>query len=226
MLGTVIQDEVESRRGTVAGLGLLPVRTVFDPVKTLARPAGFGLGEPVGGYEIHNGQVRVEGGESLFTDASGAALEGCRDGAVWGTIWHGALESDGFRRAYLAEVARVCGLRFEPDPGVSFAAEREKQLDRLGDAVQAYVDTERLWRLIEDGPTAGLPLLRAGCCAELAPGHTGGGTEPGAQSQSRGGGLALGGPCRGALPHPCPQQLRPQSSALVPRRLPLPPRRH
>ncbi|ACU74880.1 cobyric acid synthase CobQ [Catenulispora acidiphila DSM 44928] len=162
MLGTVIEDEVESRRGTVAGLGLLPVRTVFDPVKTLTRPTGFGLGEPVGGYEIHNGQVRVEGGESLFTDASGAALEGCQDGAVWGTIWHGALESDGFRRAYLAEVARVCGLRFEPDPDVSFAAEREKQLDRLGDAVEEYVDTERLWRLIEDGPTAGLPLLPPG----------------------------------------------------------------
>ena len=57
MLGSEIEDSVESRRGTVAGLGLLPVRTVFDPVKTLTRPAGFGLGEPVTGYEIHNGQV-------------------------------------------------------------------------------------------------------------------------------------------------------------------------
>ena len=165
MLGTEIEDEVESRRGTVAGLGLLPVRTVFDPVKTLTRPAGFGLGEPVAGYEIHNGQVLVTGGETLFTDADGAALEGCRDGAVWGTIWHGALESDGFRRAYLTEVARVCGLPFVPDPDTSFAAEREKQLDRLGDAVEEHLDTERLWRLIEGGPTAGLPLLPPGAGA-------------------------------------------------------------
>ncbi|MBS2540205.1 cobyric acid synthase CobQ, partial [Catenulispora sp. NF23] len=165
MLGTEIEDEVESRRGTVAGLGLLPVRTVFDPVKTLTRPTGFGLGEPVAGYEIHNGRVHVTGGDPLFTDAGGAALEGCRDGAVWGTIWHGALESDGFRRAYLTEVARVCGLRFVPDPATSFAAEREKQLDRLGDAVQEHLDTERLWRLIEGGPTAGLPLLPPGAAA-------------------------------------------------------------
>jgi adenosylcobyric acid synthase len=162
MLGSVIEDEVESRRGTVAGLGLLPVRTVFDPVKTLTRPSGFGLGEPVAGYEIHNGQVEVRGGEPLFTDASGAPLEGCRDGAVWGTIWHGALESDGFRRAFLARVAAACGLRFEADSAVSFAVEREKQLDRLGDAVEEHVDTERLWRLIEGGPTAGLPLLPPG----------------------------------------------------------------
>ena len=162
MLGTEIEDEVESRGGRVAGLGLLPVRTVFDPIKTLTRPSCFGLGEPVAGYEIHNGQVRLSGGQPLFTDASGAPLDGCRDGAVWGTIWHGALESDGFRRAYLSEVAKACGVRFEADPTVSFAAEREKQLDRLGDAVEEHLDTARLWRLIEGGPTAGLPLLAPG----------------------------------------------------------------
>ncbi|NUR58063.1 MAG: cobyric acid synthase [Catenulispora sp.] len=166
MLGREIEDEVESRRGTVAGLGLLPVRTVFDPVKTLTRPRGFGLGEAVEGYEIHNGQVvGVGGGEPVFTDASGAALEGCRDGAVWGTIWHGALEGDGFRRAYLAYVAGVCGVRFVPDTSVSFAAEREKQLDRLGDAVEEFVDTERLVRLIEGGAPGGLPLLAPGAVA-------------------------------------------------------------
>jgi adenosylcobyric acid synthase len=162
MLGTEIEDEVESRRGTVTGLGLLPVRTVFDQVKTLTRPSGLGLGEPVAGYEIHNGQVHVTGGETLFTDTAGAALEGCRHGAVWGTIWHGALESDGFRRAYLSQVAAACGLRFEPDPTVSFAAERERQLDLLGDAVEEHLDTDRLWRLIEGGPTEGLPLLAPG----------------------------------------------------------------
>src|SRR6266545_1529749 len=40
ILGEAIDDEVESRRGTVAGLGLLPVRTRFARDKLLRRVAG------------------------------------------------------------------------------------------------------------------------------------------------------------------------------------------
>jgi adenosylcobyric acid synthase len=167
MLGSVIEDPdgVEAAPGRFDGLGLLPVSTRFVPEKTLTRPSGFGLGEPVHGYEIHCGQVAVHGGSSLFTDARGAHLDGCREGAVWGTIWHGALEEDSFRRAFLREVAAASGIDFVPDPGTSFAAEREKQLDALGDAVEAYVDTDALWRLIEEGPTAGLPGLWPGAAS-------------------------------------------------------------
>jgi adenosylcobyric acid synthase len=164
MLGSAIEDEVESRRGTVPGLGLLPVRTHFRPEKTLLRPTGTALGHPVTGYEIHNGHVDVLGGEPFITapDQPDRPLDGCRTGAVWGTLWHGSLESDDFRRAFLAEVARACGSSFVPDPKTSFADERERQLDRLGDAIEEYVDVDALWRLIEEGPTAGLPLLAPG----------------------------------------------------------------
>jgi adenosylcobyric acid synthase len=164
MLGTVIEDPdgVEAAPGSVAGLGLLPVRTRFVREKTLTRPSGFGLGEPVHGYEIHCGQVTVDGGSALFTSADGSAQDGCRAGAVWGTIWHGALEGDSFRRAFLTEIAAAAGVAFTPDPGTSFAAERERQLDALGDAVEAYVDTDAVWRLIEEGPTPGLPGLWPG----------------------------------------------------------------
>jgi adenosylcobyric acid synthase len=53
-------------------------------------------------------------------------------------------------------------VRFEADASVSFAVEREKQLDRLGDAIEEFVDTERLMRLIEGGAPVGLPLLAPG----------------------------------------------------------------
>jgi adenosylcobyric acid synthase len=46
MLGTWIEDDVESRAGTVEGLGLLPVRFRFAAEKTLARPEGRALGQP------------------------------------------------------------------------------------------------------------------------------------------------------------------------------------
>ncbi|MGA8116898.1 MAG: cobyric acid synthase, partial [Actinocatenispora sp.] len=55
MLAEAIEDEVESRRGRVPGLGLLPTTVVFAPDKTLRTPSGSALGAPVGGYEIHHG---------------------------------------------------------------------------------------------------------------------------------------------------------------------------
>ncbi|MGY0487332.1 cobyric acid synthase [Streptomyces sp. WG-D5] len=154
LLGDTIEDDVESRAGTVEGLGLLPVRVRFEAEKTLARPVGEALGEYVEGYEIHHGVAEVLGGEAF--------LDGCRVGAVWGTHWHGSLESDGFRRAFLRAVSDAAGRRFVPAADTSFEALREEQLDRLGDLVERHADTDALWRLIEGGAPSGLPFVPPG----------------------------------------------------------------
>lgn len=154
LLGEHIDDTVESRAGSVDGLGLLPVRVRFAVEKTLARPAGEALGERVDGYEIHHGVADVLGGSPF--------LDGCRAGSVWGTHWHGSLESDGFRRAFLREVAAVAGRRFVPAPDTSFGVLREEQLDRLGDLIEEHADTDGLLALIESGAPAGLPFVPPG----------------------------------------------------------------
>ncbi|MCY0917728.1 MULTISPECIES: cobyric acid synthase [unclassified Streptomyces] len=154
VLGEHIEDEVESRAGAVDGLGLLPVRVRFAREKTLARPVGSALGEEVSGYEIHHGVAEVLGGTPF--------LDGCRVGEVWGTHWHGSLESDGFRRAFLREVAAAAGRRFVPAPDTSFGALREEQLDLLGDLIEEHADTDALMRLIEGGAPTGLPFLPPG----------------------------------------------------------------
>jgi adenosylcobyric acid synthase len=155
MLARTVTDDVESGAGTVAGLGLLPADVRFARVKTLGRPAGEALGQPVRGYEIHHGVVDVDDGADRF-------LDGARAGSVWGTTWHGALENDGFRRAFLTQVAGISGRRFVPAPDTDFAAVREARLDRLGDLLAEHADTDALWRLIESGPPEGLPLLPPG----------------------------------------------------------------
>ena len=156
MLASQIDDPVESRLGQVAGLGLLPVRVRFGPHKKLGRPAGVALGAPVTGYEIHHGIAEV-------TDpAAEPFLDGCRRGAVFGTSWHGALENDEFRRAFLAEVATRAGRDFVPAPDTDFAAVRQARLDVLGDLVAGHLDVAALSRLIEDGPPGGLPRLVVG----------------------------------------------------------------
>jgi adenosylcobyric acid synthase len=155
MLARTITDDVESRAGTVPGLGLLPADVRFAREKTLGRPEGTAFGRPVRGYEIHHGVVTVDDGAEPF-------LDGARAGSVWGTTWHGALEDDGFRRAFLAEVARVAGRRFVAAPDTDFAAVRERRLDALGDLVAEHADTDALWRLVEDGVPDGLPVLPPG----------------------------------------------------------------
>jgi adenosylcobyric acid synthase len=164
VLGEAIQDDVESRAGRVAGLGLLPVRVRFAPEKTLARPVGEALGERVDtGYEIHHGVADVgDGAEGFIFDGQGQSLDGCRVGSVWGTHWHGSLESDGFRRAFLRRVAKAAGRRFTPAPDTTFGALREEQLDRLGDLIEEHADTAALLRLIESGAPSGLPFVPPG----------------------------------------------------------------
>ncbi|MBO8188359.1 cobyric acid synthase [Streptomyces spirodelae] len=162
LLGERIEDDVESRAGVVDGLGVLPVRVKFARDKTLARPHGAALGEAVEGYEIHHGVAEVYGGEPFMCDTDEAPLDGCRVGTVWGTHWHGSLESDGFRRAFLRRVAADSGRAFVPAPDTRFAALREEQLDRLGDLIEEHADTGALLRLIEKGVPEGLPFVPPG----------------------------------------------------------------
>jgi adenosylcobyric acid synthase len=165
MLGTVIHDGVESQADVVPGLGLLPVVTRFAAAKTLARPAGYAGEYRVTGYEIHHGLVDVRGGDPWLTSeprGRGAALDGCTAGAVRGTLWHGILENDAFRRAYLRDIASVARVEFSPAPDTCFEAARQAQFDALADVVGETLDTAALLRLIQHGPTQGLPVLRAG----------------------------------------------------------------
>jgi adenosylcobyric acid synthase len=154
MLAREITDDVESRAGTVAGLGLLPAHVRFTAAKTLARPSGTALGEPVSGYEIHHGVVTADGGEPF--------LDGCESASVRGTTWHGIFENDAFRRAFLRDLAARAGRDFTPAPDVSFAAVRERRYDVLADLIGAHLDTTALTGLIADGVPAGLPTLVSG----------------------------------------------------------------
>jgi adenosylcobyric acid synthase len=160
MLGGRIEDEVESRRGVVPGLGLLPVRTTFVPEKLLRHVTGRAFGAAATGYEIRHGRLDRTGGDALIDDGS-AAGEGCVVGAVMGTSWHGLLEGDALRRALLAHVAALRGRPWCPGER-PFAAVREAHLDRLGDLVEEHADTDALLDLIANGAPAGLPTLTAG----------------------------------------------------------------
>jgi adenosylcobyric acid synthase len=151
MLAEVIEDPdgVESPSAcTVAGLGMLPIRVRFEVEKHLGRPSGQWRGNAVTAYEIHHGVAsRSPGGPEA--EPAERFLDGWRRGSVWGTTWHGAFESDGFRRAFLAEVAAQAGVAWRAAQGApGFAARRELMLDRLADAVEQHLDTAALAAVI------------------------------------------------------------------------------
>jgi adenosylcobyric acid synthase len=153
MMAGQIDDAVESRAGTVAGLGLLPATVQFQRAKLLRQCHGEALGQRVTGYQIQHGVIEAAGGEPF--------PGGCSAGAVYGTSWHGLFEQDGFRQAFLTRVAAEAGRRYLPS-AVSFQAERERQLDALGDLIAEHLDTGALLRLIEGGAPAPGPFIPPG----------------------------------------------------------------
>jgi adenosylcobyric acid synthase len=153
MLAREIHDDVESGAGRVQGLGLLPAAARFGPGKVLRRRSGTAFGETVTGYEIYHGRVDVAGGDPF--------PGGCAAGEVRGTSWHGLLESDGFRRALLRQVAAAAGRDFTPGH-VCFSGVRQHRLDVLGDLVANHMDTGALLNLIDHGPPPGLPFILPG----------------------------------------------------------------
>ena len=153
MLGQVVVDEVESGRGRVAGLGWLEVGTVFGKTKLTRQRRGRALGRRISGYQIHHGRVTRETSARPWVqldDVHGSEAEGAAAAGVLGTTLHGLFEEDGFRAAFLAEVARRRSRTFAPS-GVSFAAAREAQIDRLADLVESHVDLAAVEALIKEG---------------------------------------------------------------------------
>ncbi len=163
MLGERILDpeEVESKGGGIGGLGLLPVRTVFQPRKRLVRVEGTsrlaGLeGVPVRGYEIHQGQSeRGAGVAAAFSlerefDREIDELDGAAVGErLFGTYLHGLFDHGRFRRRYLNRVRAAKNL--EPLPPHAYDT-RQKDFDQLADWLLDHVDRGLLTDIV------GLPL--------------------------------------------------------------------
>ena len=149
MLGRELLDEqgVEAPGPTrVHGLGLLPTSVTFGRRKHLGTPRGAWRGHGVCAYEIHHGLAGWNPADAAGTEPF---LDGLASGAVWGTMWHGAFENDGFRRCFLADVASRAGSSWRPRPGApGFGQRREEMLDRLADAVQEHLDTDALLDLM------------------------------------------------------------------------------
>lgn len=165
MLGRKLLDpgQVESADSEAEGLGLLPVTTIFFPVKSTHQiratvMTGKGLlegasGLSLSGYEIHMGQT-----SGMETVAPFRIEERSRrpclemdgylspDGNVLGTYLHGLFHNEAFRRSILSQLAARKGVVFCPTRQV---LSKEEQYDRLADLVRGSLDMELIYRIAD-----------------------------------------------------------------------------
>ncbi len=156
MMGEELRDPagVEGAEPVYAGLGWLPVDTVFEEEKLTRLTTTAGPdGSPVRGYEIRHGRLWPRPGfvPWLTPDGADGPVGACdAAGALLGTTLHGLFEEDAFRGWFLGHVAARRGAGWRSS-GVSYAARRERQIDRIADACEEHLDLDRLWGLLQTG---------------------------------------------------------------------------
>ena len=149
MLGRTIADPHGMEGGgTVAGMGLLDIDTVFDTEKTMKQTAGVisGLGGifdglnglSFSGYEIHMGH-------SGFDDAVN------NNGNVYGSYIHGLFDEAGIADRIVAALYAARGLEYDGGAVQDICAYREEQYDILADTARSALDMELIYRILEDG---------------------------------------------------------------------------
>jgi adenosylcobyric acid synthase len=133
-----------SETGAMAGLNLLPLRTVFGGSKALRQRRSQALwpGEvAIEGFELHRGSTTaLEACQPLCADAE----LGWVHGNVAGTYLHGVFESGPWRRRWLNQLRARKGLPWLSEQQPHHSRQREALLDRLADAFEQHVNLEPL----------------------------------------------------------------------------------
>lgn len=168
MLGERLSDpdHVEAG-GTIRGMGLLPMETVFAAEKTRTRVSGaFGKvggvlsdlsGISVEGYEIHMGETAGKNGVASMTAVEdyvlqdGVKPDGAQKGNIYGTYIHGVFDREEVAKAVIRGLGRQKGLDTEYITGVDFQTFKESQYDILADALREHMDMKKIYEILEAG---------------------------------------------------------------------------
>lgn len=169
MLGNSLSDPmgVESG-GSIKGMGLLPMDTVFAGNKTRTRVEGsFGLiggileklsGTALEGYEIHMGvSTAAEGAEPLTKiqetnqDSAAAKLDGNQKGNVYGSYVHSIFDKEQVAERIVEALGEAKGIDTSEMTGVDYQTFKESQYDILAAALREHMDMKQIYAILEQG---------------------------------------------------------------------------
>lgn len=148
MMGEQVEDPhgVESSTTQVAGLGLLPVRTVLQPEKT-TRQCNFTYREypeACHGYEIHMGQTTYTSAPQPVNYLVDGRTDGFfRNRKCWGTYLHGILDNPAVIDDILADYTTVAGEAFD------YQQYKEEQYDKLAALIRTHIDMSQVYRSLQ-----------------------------------------------------------------------------
>ena len=145
MMGELVEDPegLESSVERISGMGLLPVKTVLQPLKT-TRQCSFTFTdspEPCKGYEIHMGHTTAPAGAQPVARFE----DGHTDGfflhkKCWGTYLHGILDNDYVINELLKEYTTT------PEEAPDYHEYKETQYNRLAHLLREHLDMGEIYR--------------------------------------------------------------------------------
>ncbi|MGN8887033.1 cobyric acid synthase [Blautia sp. HCP28S3_G10] len=167
MLGETLSDPygVEAG-GSIRGMGLLPVDTVFAEKKTRTQVTGrflelnkefaFLKNVEFTGYEIHMGESTWKDGghASTFTRdtvTGSEKTEGTFYHNVCGTYVHGIFDREEVALGLVRAVGEKKGIDVSDMEGVDFAAFKETQYDILAAELRKHLDMKKIYEILDEG---------------------------------------------------------------------------
>lgn len=167
MLGEEISDpEHTEEGGTVRGMGLLPMKTVFENEKTRTRIKGTfcrnsGVfksleGREIEGYEIHMGISAIYDEDISLThiqsiDGSFDKKEGCYKDNVYGSYVHGIFDNENMISGIIKALAARKGLDYSQLQISDYKKYKNEQYDKLADILRNSFDMDKIYKIIDEG---------------------------------------------------------------------------
>lgn len=150
MLGETLEDPegIAGRAGTTQGLGLLPIRTIFEARKRVEQVEALWDEQKWQCYEIHMGQTEIlRPCEPLLRIRIGETCqpEGSKLGNIWGTYLHGFFEDACTRRAF-ASAAKIHTCQSGAE---NWQTHKNTIYSKMADLLEENLNLEGIYRYLD-----------------------------------------------------------------------------
>lgn len=167
MLGETLSDphNVEAG-GSIKGMGLLPMDTIFEEAKTRTRVTGRFVENhgslsllsnvELEGYEIHMGESQLKEGSlpstTIYDEVSKAAkLDGAYKDNVYGSYVHGIFDKEEVAKKIIESIGIQKGIDVSEMTGIDFQQFKETQYDILAAELRKHLDMKKIYEILEAG---------------------------------------------------------------------------